>query len=153
MSTLSFERGTAFTINQVQLSMSVDRLIEIAGSRRSVNGKPVIADEALARRLAAARADSAALRALTYLGISKNTRSTEPGPEGSMMKLHYAELAKEVFELALEILGPRSLAMPQDEVETDWIDRHLTNFSVSIGGGTSEIQRNIIAERVLGLPR
>jgi alkylation response protein AidB-like acyl-CoA dehydrogenase len=153
MSTLSFERGTAFTVNQVQLSSAVEHLIDMARSRASVNGRPVIADEALASRLARARADAAALRALTYLGISKNAKSAEPGPEGSMMKLHYADLAKRVYHLAVEILGPRSLSLADDEDDTDWIDRYLISFTTSIGGGTSEIQRNIIAERVLGLPR
>jgi alkylation response protein AidB-like acyl-CoA dehydrogenase len=153
MSTLSFERGTAFTISQVQLASSVERLIELARCRRSINGTPVIADGAVAERLAKARADCAALRALTYLGISKNAHSDEPGPEGSMLKLQYADLGQRVYRLGMEILGPRSLAMPEDEAETDWIDKHLLAYSMSIGGGTSEIQRNIIAERVLGLPR
>ena len=153
MSTLSFERGTAFTINQVQLWSSVERLIEVARSRKSLNGRPVIDDDALAQRLARARADVAALRALTYLGISKNAKSAEPGPEGSMMKLHYADLAKRVYHLAMEVLGPRSLEMPEDEAETWWVEQHLLAYAASIAGGTSEIQRNIIAERVLGLPR
>jgi alkylation response protein AidB-like acyl-CoA dehydrogenase len=153
MSTLSFERGTAFTIHQVQLMNSVERLIDVAKRRTSINGRPVIADEALAQRLARARADVAALRALTYLGISKNVNSSQPGPEGSMMKLHYADLAKRVFRLALDVLGPRSLGVAEDDEDAQWIERHLTNYSSSIGGGTSEIQRNIIAERVLGLPR
>ncbi len=153
MSTLSFERGTAFTVNQVQLSSSVERLIEVARSRRSMNGRPVIDDDSLAHRLARARADVAALRALTYLGISKNARSTEPGPEGSMLKLRYADLAKSVYRLALDVLGPRSLGLPHDGDETYWVEQQLVAFSTSIGGGTSEIQRNIIGERVLGLPR
>jgi alkylation response protein AidB-like acyl-CoA dehydrogenase len=153
MSTLSFERGTAFTVNQVQLSSSVEGLIELAANRRSINGRPVIDDDSIAQRLARARADVAALRALTYLGISRNAKSAEPGPEGSMMKLHYADLGKRVYRLAVDILGPRSLAMPHDEDETDWVERQLLSYSMSIGGGTSEIQRNIIAERVLGLPR
>jgi alkylation response protein AidB-like acyl-CoA dehydrogenase len=153
MSTLSFERGTAFTISQVQLASSVEHLIELARSRRSLNGRPAIEDGALAERLARARADCAALRALTYLGISKNVRSDQPGPEGSMLKLQYADLAKRVYRLGVEILGPRSLALADGEDDTDWIDKHVLAFSTSIGGGTSEIQRNIIAERVLGLPR
>jgi len=153
MSTLSFERGTAFTISQVQLASSVERLIEMARRRTSINGTPVITDGALAERLARARADCAALRALTYLGISKNARSDQPGPEGSMMKLQYADVAKRIYRLGIEILGARSLAIPDDEDDTEWVDRHLLAFSSSIGGGTSEIQRNIIGERVLGLPR
>jgi alkylation response protein AidB-like acyl-CoA dehydrogenase len=153
MSTLSFERGTAFTINQVQLTSAVEHLIDVARSRKSINGKAVIDNESTAMRLARARADCAALRALTYLGISKNARSAEPGPEGSMLKLQYADLAKRVYRLAMDILGPRSLALPLDEDDTEWIHRYLVSYSTSIGGGTSEIQRNIIAERVLGLPR
>jgi alkylation response protein AidB-like acyl-CoA dehydrogenase len=153
MSTLSFERGTAFTVSQVQLASSVERLIELARSRRSINGRPVIDDGALADRLARARADCAALRALTYLGISKNVNADQPGPEGSMMKLQYADLAKRVYHLGIEILGPRSLAIPDDEDDTEWVDHHLLAYSTSIGGGTSEIQKNIIGERVLGLPR
>jgi alkylation response protein AidB-like acyl-CoA dehydrogenase len=153
MSTLAFERGTAFTVSQVQLASSVEELIVLARSRKSINGRPVIQDESLAHRLAAARADCAALRALTYLGISKNANSDQPGPEGSMMKLHYADLAKRVYRLGVEILGTRALAIPLDEDDTEWIDKHLIGFSTSIGGGTSEIQRNIIGERVLGLPR
>jgi alkylation response protein AidB-like acyl-CoA dehydrogenase len=153
MSTLSFERGTAFTINQVQLSSAVEHLIEVARSKKSVNGKAVIDNESVALRLARARADCAALRALTYLGISKNARSSEPGPEGSMLKLQYADLAKRVYRLSLDVLGPRALAVPLDENDTEWVHRFLLSYSTSIGGGTSEIQRNIIAERVLGLPR
>ncbi len=153
MSTLSFERGTAFTINQVQLSSSVEKLIEVARTRRSVDGRPVIADESIAHRLAKARADCAALRALTYLGISKNARSAEPGPEGSMLKLQYADLAQRVYRLALDVIGPRSLGLSDDDEESYWGERQLVAYSASIGGGTSEIQRNIIAERVLGLPR
>jgi alkylation response protein AidB-like acyl-CoA dehydrogenase len=153
MSTLSFERGTAFTVNQVQLTSAVEHLIEVARSRKSLNGRPVIDSESIAVRLARARADCAALRALTYLGISKNSRSSEPGPEGSMLKLQYADLAQRVYRLAMEVLGPRSLALPLDEDDTEWIHRYLVSYSASIGGGTSEIQRNIIAERVLGLPR
>jgi alkylation response protein AidB-like acyl-CoA dehydrogenase len=153
MSTLSFERGTAFTVSQVQLASSVERLIEMARSRTSVDGRAVIADEALAKRLARARADCAALRALTYLNISRNAHSAAPGPEGSMLKLQDGELNKRVLRLALDVLGPRSLAIPHEEDDTAWIDRQLWSYAASIGGGTSEIQRNIIAERVLGLPR
>ncbi len=153
MSTLSFERGTAFTVSQVQLASSIEALIDMARSRTSINGRAVIADGAVAERLAKARADCAALRALTYLGISKNAHSTQPGPEGSMLKLQYADLAKRVYLLGLDVIDTNALAFALDEDDSDWVDRHLMAFSTSIGGGTSEIQRNIIGERVLGLPR
>ena len=150
MSTLSFERGTAFTINQVQLSSTVERLVEMARERTGPNGRPLLDDEEIARSLARARADVAALRALTYAGISRNARSESPGPEGSMMKLQYADLGKRIHRLAVDIVGASSIALDQDSY---WTDRFLLSFGESIGGGTSEIQRNIIAERVLGLPR
>jgi alkylation response protein AidB-like acyl-CoA dehydrogenase len=152
MSTLSFERGTAFTLNQVQLSSTVERLIELAGERVDAHGRPLLDDHEIARSLAKARADVAALRSLTYLGISRNLHSEMPGPEGSMLKLQYADLSKRIHRLALEIIGPRSLGH-SDEDDGLWSDRYLLSYGESIGGGTSEIQRNIIAERVLGLPR
>jgi alkylation response protein AidB-like acyl-CoA dehydrogenase len=68
------------------------------------------------------------------------------------MKLHWADLSKRIARLAVEVVGPRSLALTDDD-DGRWVDRYLASFANSIGGGTSEIQRNIIGERVLGLPR
>lgn len=155
MSTLSFERGTAFTANQVTLAVMVEELIALAASggfRR--NGLPaVIEDRAVARRLATARAEVASLRAMTYAGICRNLRADTPGPEGSMLKLYYADLVKEVTRLALDILGPEMLQYPSNTMAGNWTGRYLWALAQGIGGGTSEIQRNIIGDRVLGLPR
>jgi alkylation response protein AidB-like acyl-CoA dehydrogenase len=153
MSTLSFERGTAFTVNQVQLASTVERLLAVARERTDSRGRPLIGDAEVARSLARARADTAALRALTYLGVSRNARAELPGPEGSMMKLRYAELSQRVHQLALDLLGPGALAHDHRHADSYWSDRFLLSYAESIAGGTSEIQRNIIAERVLGLPR
>ena len=70
-----------------------------------------------------------------------------------MLKIEDARLNQEVYRLAMDILGPRSLEIVDDEPETYWIERRLWSYAASIGGGTSEIQKNIVAERVLGLPR
>ena len=70
-----------------------------------------------------------------------------------MLKLQYSDLAKRVQTLGLDIIGPRSLALVPGEADGDIVGSYLTSFSYGIGGGTSEVQRNIIAERVLGLPR
>ncbi len=153
MSTLSFERGTAFTIDQVQLAMTVDRLIELARQRKGFDGRPLIADEAIAGELALARAEVSALRAMTYAGVSRNLTSAEPGPEGSMFKLFWSELAQRVDRLAMDVLGAGGLRRRDESPDAEWIERYLSSYANSIGGGTSEIQRNIIAERVLGLPR
>ncbi|MDX6433084.1 MAG: hypothetical protein QOE54_5450 [Streptosporangiaceae bacterium] len=155
MSTLSFERGTAYTASQVRLSDTVEKLIGLARERTGPDGRrPAIADDDLGRRLATARAEVASLRAMTYAGICRNMRSDTPGPEGSMLKLYYAEIAKNVARLAMDILGPDGLpATSRWDRPFGWSGNYLYSFSTSIGGGTSEIQRNIIGDRVLGLPR
>ena len=152
MSTLGFERGTAFTARQVKLSKSVERLIELAAGRRSFNGKAMIEDDEIARRLGRARAGVASMRAMTYAGISRNA-TRPPGPEGSMLKLYYSELIKVVAQLSLDILGPDALRFLPDGDPDGWTGSYMRSFASSIGGGTSEILRNIIGDRVLGLPR
>jgi alkylation response protein AidB-like acyl-CoA dehydrogenase len=97
------------------------------------------------------RAEIAALRAMTYASIARNARQAQPGPEGSMIKLYYSEIRQRLLQLAIDILGPGS---PEPALGgRSWDDEYLLAYSATIGGGTSEIQRNIIGERVLGLPR
>ena len=154
MSTLSFERGTAFTANQVRLAKVVEDLIEIARDHVGPDGRrPAIADDEIARRLARARAAVTSLRAMTYVGICRSMQTDTPGPKGSMLKLFYADLAKQVAELALDIIGTDALRSTSRWDENGWVGNYLYAFSQSIGGGTSEIQRNIVGDRVLGLPR
>jgi alkylation response protein AidB-like acyl-CoA dehydrogenase len=154
MSTLSFERGTAFTASQVRLATFVEQLIVLAGERTGPDGKrKAIADEEMARRLATARAEVSALRGMTYVGISRSARTGTPGPEGSMTKLYYSEIVKEVARLAMDLLGDDALHLTSRWIPGGWSGYFLYSFSQSIGGGTSEIQRNIIGDRVLGLPR
>jgi alkylation response protein AidB-like acyl-CoA dehydrogenase len=154
MSTLSFERGTAYTASQVRLAATVENLIELARERKGPDGRrPAIADDEIARRLATARAEVASLRAMTYAGICRNMRTDTPGPEGSMLKLYYADVAKEVARLAMDVLGSDGLQYVTRWVPDGWSGHYLYSYSASIGGGTSEIQRNIIGDRVLGLPR
>jgi alkylation response protein AidB-like acyl-CoA dehydrogenase len=70
-----------------------------------------------------------------------------------MLKLFLAELAQHVYRLAIEILGADGLRAGSAGSDPDWHHDYLQSCSISIGGGTSEIMRNIIGERVLGLPR
>ncbi|HEV7871206.1 MAG: putative acyl-CoA dehydrogenase [Modestobacter sp.] len=154
MSTLSFERGTAFTAGQVRLASTVEQLIELAKERTGPDGRrPAIADDELARRLATARAEVAALRAMTYVGISRSARTGTPGPEGSIVKLYYSEMVKHVARLAMDILGQDGLRYVSRWVPGGWSGNYLYSYSQTIGGGTSEVQRNIIGDRILGLPR
>jgi alkylation response protein AidB-like acyl-CoA dehydrogenase len=153
MSTLSFERGTAFTAYQTRTFKTIEHLIEVARTRRGRNGKPLIDDDEIARDLATLRAESAALRSMTYAGVSRNLRTSEPGPEGSMIKLYWAELNQRVTRLAFDMLGPDVLRLGLFDKFPNWHVDYLIGYSMTIGGGTSEIMRNIIGERVLGLPR
>ncbi|RHW28582.1 acyl-CoA dehydrogenase [Nocardioides immobilis] len=154
MSTLSFERGTAFTANQVRLAKVVEDLIDFSRDHVGPDGRrPAIADDEIARRLARSRASVASLRAMTYVGICHTMKSDTPGPRGSMLKLHYADLCKEIAALAMDIVGADGLRNSSRWDPMGWVGNYFYSFSQSIGGGTSEIQRNIIGERVLGLPR
>jgi len=154
MSTLSFERGTAFTAGQVRLASTVEHLIDLAGQRPGpLRRGTALADESLAVRLATARAEVAALRAMTYAVISRSVRRGTPGPEGSIVKLYFSEIEQRVARLSMDVLGPDSLRFLSKWLPGGWTGDYLRSYASSIGGGTSEIQRNIIGERVLGLPR
>ena len=154
MSTLSFERGTAFMADQIELAGVVETLIQEATTRTGPDGKrPAIADDEIARRLATCRAEVTALRAMTVAGISRNIRTGIPGPEGSMVRLYHGELHQRVYRLALDIIGPDALRLTPIDGEGVWTGPYLQSFAYTIGGGTSDIQRNIVGERVLGLPR
>jgi alkylation response protein AidB-like acyl-CoA dehydrogenase len=146
MSTLSFERGTAFTHGQVQLAAIAERLAGYLQQTDAAAYRPELIE-----RLATARAEIAALRALTYTNAMRNSDLAVPGPEGSLVKLAYTELRQRLMRLALEIVGPGS-DLPGITTAT-WDEDYLFSYTETIAGGTSDIQRNIIGERVLGLPR
>ena len=91
------------------------------------------------------------LKLRTRTAISKGVR---PGPEASIMKLSYSRYVKALGELALAMLGPwGQLEHPDARALGVFQEKFLNAIQSSIGGGTDEIQRNIIGERVLGLPR
>lgn len=152
MATLSFERGTAMIPHQVELQRTVEELIVLAGETIGPDGaRPAIADDEIAARLATLRAEVAAMRAMTYASISRAARQPVPGPEGAMISLYFAELFQRVHAAALDILGAGSIE--REGLASGWIYRYLDGFKHSIAGGTTEIRRNIIGERVLGLPK
>jgi alkylation response protein AidB-like acyl-CoA dehydrogenase len=153
MSTLGFERGTAFMQAQTELSRTVERLIELARSRRRPGGGSIIDSDEAATKLATLRAEVAALRAMTYASVSRAARVAVPGPDGSLLKLNFAETQQRVYRYAMSVLGIDSLEVDGRFVRDSWVRMYLNSYASTIGAGTSEVQRNIIAERVLGLPR
>lgn len=70
-----------------------------------------------------------------------------------MIRLFHGELHQRVYQLALDIIGPEALGLTPVDGEGNWTGPYLQSFAYTIGGGTSDIQRNIVGERVLGLPR
>ncbi|MGD9703728.1 MAG: acyl-CoA dehydrogenase family protein [Acidimicrobiia bacterium] len=83
-----------------------------------------------------------------------NATSGRPGPESSTMKLQIAQLAHEARDLSFALLGAEAMLTGPDTVDGGRVQRAgLSSFAASLGGGTNEIQRNIIGERTLGLPR
>jgi alkylation response protein AidB-like acyl-CoA dehydrogenase len=154
MTTLSIERGTAFMADQVALARTVERLIEVARQRTGPDGRrPAIADDVLARALATARAETAALRAMTYATVARGLRDGGPGAEGSLPKVYFSDVVQRVHQLGMAVLGSDALVMGSEALGVDWVYHYLDSFARSIGSGTREIQKNIIGERVLGLPR
>jgi alkylation response protein AidB-like acyl-CoA dehydrogenase len=150
MTTLSFERGTAFIAECVALAQKVDKLIALAKEAKY----GVRADGELAQRLARLRAEVTALHAMTYMAVSRNQRREIPGIEGSMLRLRVGELMQRVSEAALDVLGTDGLRWtPPLHHRGNWSNDYLFGFSRTISAGSKDIQRNIIGERLLGLPR
>jgi alkylation response protein AidB-like acyl-CoA dehydrogenase len=151
LTTFEFERGGAAFSSFCQMAMHLEDLIAEARQGPGPGGVTLaIDDPEIARRLATARARIQSLRALIYMMVEANERGVELGPEGSILHLPYTELEQEIYRLAVDLQGPRGLIR---EAGIGWSMLHFKSFSATIAGGTSEIQRNTIAERLLGLPR
>ena len=124
----------------------VDPLIALA--RRSHS------DTYVRQKVADAFVRAKLLELTTYRAITKIAKGSIPGPEGSIAKLVWSDLLTDVAEKGLEILGVAG-ALVGDEAPDDgvWSSTHLLAPGVHLGGGTDEIMKNIIGERVLGLPK
>jgi alkylation response protein AidB-like acyl-CoA dehydrogenase len=106
-------------------------------------------DSGLARQVGGALAEAYAMRALNLRNVERAIGGDGPGPEGNIAKLLSAEHAQRVTELGLQVAGHRGLLGAEPELLRDL----LFTRCLTIAGGTSEIGRNQIAERLLGLPR
>jgi acyl-CoA dehydrogenase len=137
---LGYERGASTAGGGTGL-LDVSRLIALARAC-GVDTDPIVRD-ALARVVVEAR-----VMALTAKRARDTARAGRPGPEGSGLKLRGSHLFRTYTALALQLLGPHGVS----DAGQDWQTLFLTSPSLSIRGGTDEIQRNIIGERLLGLP-
>jgi alkylation response protein AidB-like acyl-CoA dehydrogenase len=152
ITTLSHER--AGTIPYQRLRQQLASAIELAG--RVGGDVPAVADEVVRQQLARHAVDVEVLRLSTYRSVSQTMRTGKPGPEGSMLKLFWSELEQRLMETAVAIEGPYGQLDEHEPAAFDggrWQYGVLWSRAASIYAGTSEVQRSIIAQRVLGLPR
>jgi alkylation response protein AidB-like acyl-CoA dehydrogenase len=145
MSTLSFERGTGFIADQVKLAQEIEELIATARA----NG--MIRDGSIAEQLGQMRTEVAALRAMTYRNISTVERTGQPGAEASVIRLFTAELGQRMERMSMTLMGDVILDFRYGD--NDLIHDYLRGFAATIAGGSAQIQRDIIGERMLGLPK
>ena len=142
LTTLMNERaGLAFFL-QVRLRQVLDQLYAEA-DRRGLLDDPVVAD-----RLGEMHLKAEVLRLTAYRGLSAIERYGQPGPEGSLTKWMWSETNQQLTQLAADLLGPEAL-----RAGGSWSYELLRSRGNTIEGGTTEILKNIVAERVLGLPR
>jgi alkylation response protein AidB-like acyl-CoA dehydrogenase len=153
--TLRHER--AFQSNIGFLDSLFASLVKLA-QRAVIDGRPAIEDPRTALRLVELQGWLEAQRCSSYLQLSRAANGAEPGPTALMNKLAGTEFGHRVAELAIELIGDHALLSNQareGEVLGDerWINQIFGSLGNAISAGTSNIQRNIIAERVYGLPR
>jgi alkylation response protein AidB-like acyl-CoA dehydrogenase len=148
ITTLMHERATLAFGLQVAVQITLRELIEKARESRGRNGSTASDDPVIRQRLAQLLIESEVLRLNAYRGLTAIMRDGVPGPEGSLGKWHWSEVNQSLTELAMDIAGPHAMLN-----EDEWTYRFLRARANSIEGGTTEILKNIVAERVLGLPR
>ena len=150
MATLSYER-VALATGRVNIRRWMERLIELVRAGEDADGRPLGADPALRRRIADLYA-RAQIQRVNGLRALASLESGTPGPETSIGKLWSAPLVEDLADLAVAIAGLDAQREDDDELDP-WLRLAYQGRGTSIAGGTTFIQRNIVAERVLGLPR
>jgi alkylation response protein AidB-like acyl-CoA dehydrogenase len=149
MVTFSFERGTAFVSELLGSFRLVADLAEVARKTGAWD------DDHVRRELAIVAAELEAQWALTKRNVSRASRFGTAGVGGSVFKLAYHDTKVRLGDLSMEVLARAGLALddPAGLSAVDHVERRLYTLSLSIAAGTAQIQKNIVGERMLGLPR
>jgi alkylation response protein AidB-like acyl-CoA dehydrogenase len=150
--TLMHERHSAGNRNNVA---QIERLLALAKQVQH-DGRPAWDDPVIRQKLAQLVIDCEAFKYTRLRGLTRQIRGEPPGPEGSILKLTGSELGVRIAEFAGELLGVHALVNEPSAAVPDaprWFNRIVAARQYTISAGTSEIQRNIIGERVLGLPK
>ncbi len=149
--TLAHERGTTFPFKeQVVHEVFLEELYRLAEQNGS------FADPDVADALAEASVKLRVFRLLNWRTLTRLTRGGEPGPESSVVKLTWTDMSQTLAEAALLVVGDASPLWSDatdNPMDGKWQHQWLWSKAATIAGGTSEIQKTIIGERILGLPR
>ncbi len=155
LTTLMNERATFAISNVTRFRNTFDQLAALA-RKLTRGGKPLSADPSVRQQLAQFYIDVESMKYLAYRNFSSLIRGGTPGPEGSISKLLWSELNQRMQEFALSLEGPSAVLEEGSKHAVEngrWQYGLLRSRGNTIEEGTSEIQRNIIAERLLGLPK
>jgi alkylation response protein AidB-like acyl-CoA dehydrogenase len=142
LTTLMNERSGLAFFQEVALRQQFHRLLAELAERGRLD------DARVRDELADVYARLQVLRLTAYRGLAVTERLGQPGPEGSLAKLMWSDTAKRLTQLAVDLLGHEAL-----RADARWAYEFLRSQANSIEGGTTEILKSIVAERVLGLPR
>ena len=143
MATAGSERGLSLR-SPARYTEAADRLFELYASR----GGPSASADAVAQ----AHMDAEAYKLHTYWTASRVARGHAVGPEASCNKIFWSETDVAIHSAALDLLGPDAELLSAG-APGEWLDGYLFSLAGPIYAGTNEIQRNVVAERLLGLPR
>jgi len=148
--TLRFERGTSFAPHIITLRKQLGDLVAMAQATGRWDD-----NIALRRRVGEMQSQVEALWRLTQMCVSEAEHTGVPSLVGSAVKMRYSELYQELGELGLHLLGRSALGGSEvaGASVAEMIHDYLWSMQFTISGGTSQVQRNIIAERILELPR
>jgi len=156
MTTLAYERGPEDALGrQIRFKQELDRLLAILADQKRGDGF-AIDDAETRQRLARSITEVEVMRLNSLRTFSKYLNGEERGPDASLLKLYWSHAAQRMYETALDALGPLAPLAGNDRqaagggrFQMSW----LQSKAFTIYSGSSEIQRNIIGERMLGLPR
>jgi alkylation response protein AidB-like acyl-CoA dehydrogenase len=145
MTTLAYERGTVAKLH-LGTRAKVQRLIETAQQTPLGDGRMATDDPILRAKLARVYLDAELLKLISDRAISAELHGRAMGPEGSIAKLLWSETEQRITEVAADVLGP-------DALSGEWARDRLYSRALTIAGGTTQVNKNIVAQRILGLPR
>ncbi|MDQ1534663.1 MAG: hypothetical protein QOF28_2424 [Actinomycetota bacterium] len=145
MTTLAYERGTVAKLH-LGLRAKVGRLLALARETPGRGGSVASDDPVLRQKLARVYLEAELLKLISDRAISAELHGRAMGPEGSIAKLVWSEAEQHLTEVASDVLGP-------DALSGQWARDRVYSRALTIAGGTTQVNKNILAQRILGLPR